>query len=183
LRHVEFRTDVRKIIEEITSRTDPSTQFQGPGAANEPSRVDRLRIVDALFREKMGGPPIDRRQQIDVLLGLLDGDEPILTLASASPPDEAEIGWCEMVFDKGWRQVFQGHLLAATTRRLIFVASRTLQTSIIPYSEVLAADPRSRWYGKEIHLSTPTGVKVITSIEPSERAPELLEIIRNRMSR
>ena len=143
LRHIEFRTDARPIIEEIASGMEDPEQFGGSRAANEAGRVNRLRAVDGLYREKLGKPPVDSRREIDVLLGLLDEDEPILNLALCAPPHLAKLSFREWRKSGAWRETLDEYLLAATTRRLIFVGPRHLTTLIISFSEVLAVDSKS----------------------------------------
>ena len=175
LRHTEFRTDTRTIIDEIVRDLEVLDVTAASRAASEPGRINKLKAIDSLFREKTGELPAKWRSAIDVLLGLVDIDEPILNLAFG---DVA--GW-----ELHWSDIYPSTLLAATTRRFILVRPRTLTTYIIPFVEVLAADSETRWFGTstKIHLSTPTGVQQITGVTPKERIPELLEIVHNRISR
>jgi hypothetical protein len=165
LRHSSFKADVMRIIGVIEGRAGTQQSVDEATGTRDPGRVERLRELEDLVRQRTNRPPTPWRPHIDALLGVLDLDERVVNIGVGTVTGEGRVQTLTAGFQMG--------LVCLTPRRILIALKgniplpfsfRTVQvgavrTRIIPFSDILSVD-KSRW-SKKITLSLTTGVTSI----------------------
>jgi hypothetical protein len=163
LSHATFKSDVMRIIGIIEARSGSQQLSDQAAGTREPGRIERLRELEGLIRQRTNKPPTPWRPHVDALLEVLDIDERVVNIGVGYITGEGRLQ--SLTADS------QIGLICLTPRRILItlkgnipipfraVQIGPIRTRIIPFSDVLSVD-KSRW-SKKITLSLTTGVTSI----------------------
>jgi hypothetical protein len=185
LSHANFKTDVMRIISIIETRSGSQQLTDQVTATPEPARVERLRELEDLIRQRTNKPPPLWRPHTDALLRMLDIDERVVNIGVGYITGEGRVQ--TLVSDA------QIGLICLTPRRILVtlkgnipipfkagaVQMGPIRTRIIPFSDILSVD-KSRW-SKKITLSLTTGVTSVAFETASKDG--FYDYLRRRTSR